>query len=771
MPQSRPSRSPVPHSGLVSKKIYPQRQQRGQPSTTLAGQFLRLLAVIGLWVGAGSLLALCVWTSVVIILRPQSPHWLTQRLPGFAQGWGNMPVQSTTEIEAELQAQQRYAGDWMEVSQFGEARSLNDLRILPIYQTRSACSQNCETIVELRLYGLHHRDAEGSYMQLLDQMAVRGPAEETVLDPIRHADLSTIGSTYPLPLPELKPLYETGLPGGWFTLTGRWQNQGSHVLYGQLFHIDLQAMRLHSLLNWKSLQGRLPTWHNLDAVGLPELIVNQSVGLEPQFNVYVVASTDTAGVMTRLEALSLTPAPLPQEAYLSHYRNGLLLAQNGLWSQAQVHFTDIQARLADQWPLELERQRQLIRLHARISQGYADRDWSQSSQKLLALLLDGQWTAALTTLETPQRGFTQSVLPLLERNSARLWQRLTASLQVNGNQEDARLWGALILLAKENETAALQWLTADQESPLKDSFEAIAAKLQTPDADTPDLTPVTATTTASATQTGSFFGIARPLSIPITQWQASPHDAEPPLPPGQQWYEISVQAVYDRPQWQTQPVPPDPNAPDAIARFWQSLGLRPNSALQVISPTGAASQTLRIADLRWQGETPQILATGNLSVGDTWIVTQPGQWHPLRSGDTELITQVYRTTPELGDRLLSSLSRHLGLSADQLAATVRAGNNIAQVRRRDFTGDGEDEILLTLDPDAINRANLPIAVSSALNFMLSADGRLLYSDVWTNSDQFLIGWIQPPAGAAGLVTVRRGAPSLLTWNAPGQQFR
>ena len=482
--------APDPSPALVVRKTKAVRVWvKSHPQSTRTNRLIRSMGVTMGLAGAGLLVGLCLWTSILAIVDPNPPQWLAKRLPYLFSDWGYEPPQLLQDIKAELRAQDRDAGNLISLKTPGTDKQLENLRLLPVFATRSPCIRDCKSLVELRLYERHHHDKQGLFLKHLDQLTIQGPPEKQIIDPAWQPAVGVVGSVHPLPLFDIKILQEKDLPGMWLNLTGRWKHQGSPVLYGQILHIDLQTLRINSLLNWHSASGHLPTWQNLDSVGSPELIVNQSVGLEPRLKIYTLVNT-TATVATRLEEIALKPLLLAQVEGKLHYSNALLLAENRLWSAARQQLTQVQTQLAvAQWTPALEQQLQLITLHADISQEQAQRNWSRPSQTLLALLLDGQWEAALQLLKTADNGLEKATLTVLQRNSVRLWQRLTASFQVNSNQAATHVWGALILLAKEDEAAAMRWLFQNSNATAIQEFGVIATKIQP---ELPDANPAVA---------------------------------------------------------------------------------------------------------------------------------------------------------------------------------------------------------------------------------------------------------------------------------------
>lgn len=770
-------------------QVWVKKNRRSQLPLPLFKRVLKLGGLTVGLIGAGGFVVLCLWTSVVFILRPNPPRWLAQTVPYFSKSWSDQPIQSLEEIEAELQAQGQTAGDLNDLSTLSDDRQLDNLRLLPVLGKRSSCTRNCEAIVELRLYGVHHRDQQGLSLQLLDQLAIQGPPEEQIVDPVWQANVGIVGSTHPLPLTEVKSLQEEGLPGVWLTLTGRWQHQGSPILYGQVLHVDLQTLQINSLLNWSSPPGRLPVWQDLDGEGLPEMVVSQSVGLEPHFSLYTIANT-TAAVAVRLKEISLSQLPLPQATYETQYHNALFLAQHGLWSNAQTQLTELKTQLANQWSQELEQQFQLVTLHARVSQSQAERDWSRPRQKLLALLLDGRWEKALEAMGTSQIHFETAVLPLLQRDSSRLWQRLTASLQVTPTAKAARIWGALLLLAKEDKESAIEWLTQNQNAALKQEFETLVAKIQPeePEETEPDTSTTVAVSNPSDTAElepfgsdtapmGGIFGTARLLASPNpNEWRQPPGASDLILSAGQQWYEVTLQAGNINQRWSSRLELPGTSSPEAIAAFWRSLGFGISPVLHLVEDASETPQTVQVEAIQWRAGTIKLLASGTptQSTGP-WAATTPDQWVTPRQIRTQSLAELYQERPQLGERVLATLSNHLGVDTTILSSTLQeetaAEEGLVTVRRVDFTGDQEIDLLLTLDPQAWVQTDMPLSMQETVSMIVSSRGELLFSNLWEGGTQTLMGWLTPDAGPTALVVNQGGAYQLLVWSPQQQQFR
>lgn len=786
MPQPPPPEDNL-SAGLVVKpvKTSPVSQRQSRRSLSPLRQWLRLGGLTLLLAGAGTLVGLSLWTSVMVMLRPQPPRWLGRYWPGLTYHWGDLPVQTLTEIAAELNAQQRYAGEFMELPPMSNHRETSPLKLLPVFATRSPCSRDCEAIVELRLYGEPPTAKSTDQLQLLDQLTVQGPAESEVLQSLSPAQAHTVGSTYQLPLTALKSIHEGDLPGTWLTLTGRWRTQGSPVLYGQILYVNPQTRRLTSLLNWQSPPGRLPAWHDVDHQGLPELLVNQSYSLEPSFKLYRIDNLQAVGTQTRLEEIALTPLSKFTGQSAIAYQNALFLAQRGLWSDAQSRLSQLKAQRADDWSAELERQFQLVTLHARFGAAQAERDWSQPSQKLLALLLDGRWQAALQPVNAKQQGYPEAVLPLLERDSARVWQRLTATLKLNPNHKEAQFWSALVLMAKEDEDAALKWLAADEKSPLRQEFTAIAQTVAPSASST-----VSVTTTAPAKENESdaasattasplwdgLIGEATGVGTPdAANWQRPSNAPNWSLSPGQQWFTITLQSGYKRQQWQ-RPLNLSASTVDLpLRQLWQTLGLGASATLHGIDLTSGNRQTLEVMGARWQGQRLTLLARG-IATPHPLMVTTPGLWNEAATLTPVSLASVLQSQPAVGDRLLLTLQNHMGFEPASLTTTLQQQVNAvppwATVQRVNLVDDATAELLVNLSPALITAQGLSPVGQNATQLLVTTQGELLYSNLWTGSTApRVVGWVQPASGLPVLVVTAGDRPEFRYWSPQNRQFQ
>ncbi|NEQ47865.1 MAG: hypothetical protein F6K00_31790 [Leptolyngbya sp. SIOISBB] len=549
-------------------------------------------------------------------------------------------------------------------------------------------------------------------------------------------------------------------------------------------YVNPQLRSIHSLLTWHSPPGRLPAWHNVDQEGAPELLVNQSYGLEPRFQLYRVANLQATGTHTRLEEITLTPLSLADNQSAIAYKNALFLAQRGLWSDAQIRLSQVKAQLAANWSVELEQQWQLVTLHGRFSAEQAQRDWSQPSQKLLALLLDGQWQAALTPLKEKKMGFPQAVLPLLKRDFSRVWPRLTATLQVNPNHKEARFWGALLLLAKENEAAALKWLADDAKSPLREEFKTLAQTVTAPPpsavvgATRPTQEDASADVAIAATTAPLWTGLIAEATglenLDPAAWQRPTNVAAWTLSPGQQWFTITLRSGYAQQQWQQPFTLPAELAEQPPEQLWQTLGLGNSATLQGINPTTGNPQTLAIMGAQWQGQRLTLLARG-VATTQPLIAVTPGLWNNLTTVNSTGLASLLQSQPALGDRLLSTLQTHLGFDPTSLATTLQqqaaAVPPWATVRQVNLVDGNPPELVISLSPELLASQGLSAAGQQATELIMTAEGELLHSSVWSGAGSRLVGWVQSSSNQPVLVVMPGDRPQFLFWSPQNRRFQ
>jgi hypothetical protein len=245
-----------------------------------------------------------------------------------------------------------------------------------------------------------------------------------------------------------------------------------------------------------------------------------------------------------------------------------------------------QQELGQDWSPAATAQLNLVAAHAQLTRTQADRTWSSRNQQTLAYLIDSRWEAALKYLEDSPALEYQALLPLLETDFDRFWQRIYTMLQLEPQNPALQVWGGLLVSARQNAMAAQLWL---QQQPQPQAalarFWALRARPQPIVAPVSNPTPTAvpspapaqpATAPANPAQYRYLVGQVTLLSQPDRRWYRLP-GARAELDPQQRWYQIDLTHRYDdqsgAPAWQPMAATPIANGNQAAADLWQQLDL------------------------------------------------------------------------------------------------------------------------------------------------------------------------------------------------------
>ncbi len=450
--------APKSYSGKnkrVSKKpkkkrlIYSSVPQRSGLASTVA---------IAVLLSSAGLTMTFAWISILFIFNPEKVGWLNKFLPEWAKiSLKNTEGEQTLkQIQASLSNQGQIAGEILPLDE-DTAKSF----LLPVFQQRANCQLDCKSIVELRVYQSSDDSKlesvpEKSY-RLATQLPVTGPEESFVVAPLVNATDDNQGSSITLPIREVGRFTDaTSSPGVWFYLRGQRSSGTQAIAYGHIVHYNPENTYLQIMLPWTSPSGQLPQWQQVTN-GAKELVVDQTLGLEPQLRVYQVKRVNFILNPIQLEEISLTPAAIQDSAY----QDALLIARSGLWTPAFEWLQSIKKQRKQPLPATAQAQIDVIRLHSQLTKIQADTNWASPSQQVLADLIDGRWQKALQVFEaSPQN--VQEIVTLLKADKGRLWSRVKAALRVNPNRPEVQAWGALILAVQQGQERANSWLNGQE---------------------------------------------------------------------------------------------------------------------------------------------------------------------------------------------------------------------------------------------------------------------------------------------------------------------
>jgi hypothetical protein len=418
--------------------------------------------------GAIALLAAGGWLATKFILNPGSMPWLNSLVAGKPQtALSQHSIKTLKQVETELKKAGLVMGKPVYLSTYpGLSKTdpgFNDL-FLPVLTRPEGCSiaavssAACQEMVELRVYrAAQGRNKKVVAYELIDRMGVQGPKEVEAIAPLVNAGSATGGSSDPLPLSNVDFVEgRAPMKGLWFNLHAEWSRGNETVTYGKLLRYDPVLSRLQPMMNWSSPPGELPTWQQVTGSPSQELVVDQSVGLEPDFQVYQVKILNPTATRIRMENINLNQPALGDRTY----KNALVLAKNGLWSPAQEILSSI--KQWGGWTEAAQAQLDVVTLHAKVTQEQAKETWSSPSQTIVALLMDGQWTQAWQVLNKARKD-GHDVAGIITSSSDRLWSRIDAALKVSNNPDIER-WAVLWRSVANDQKDAIAWLQGQDES-------------------------------------------------------------------------------------------------------------------------------------------------------------------------------------------------------------------------------------------------------------------------------------------------------------------
>ncbi|MBE9080181.1 hypothetical protein IQ241_23315 [Romeria aff. gracilis LEGE 07310] len=693
---------------------------------------LVMLVLIG---GTTTLAGMLIWSGVSWIVDPYRPNWLVQTFPSWFTS-DYRPIQTLAEMAAELSQSGLMLGEpvvWQ--SQSDAVESTADL-IFPVLQA-SSDSGGDPTLVELRIYrpqGRTSADQVRQFQLTIDPVPVQPPQLSVVAAPLANTALSVAASNQKAPFSRLSLFPNPLGDADWILLSGSQTRGKLEIAYGQLLHYSPRSAQFNQLLTWTSPAGKVPIYQALDGNGPPELLVEQTVGLEPQLQAYRL----NPGQPPIIERVSLSERVIDQPPG-SLYDKGLLLARSGLWSPALQIMRTAKERLGSDWKPAAEAQIGLIAAHAEVARDQSQRTWSRLDQQVLANLLDGRWTEALNLLEA-NPGTYDSLRDLLKADANRLQPRFRAFDQAYPNVAEAQIWAALMIVAQADDDQGKAWLAQRTADPaIRDRFQKILTRA----AGLPIL--------SAAPRFSHLMGSARPAQATDT-W-LTPAGQPAVLKAGQTWYDVAVTGLYAS-QWQS---PATAALPTEAKSLWATLGLADQPQLWLITPdhpTQPLNLTVSgyrrlVGELRLLATGPALAETANSAQPP--IAITPGSLQRIETLPGAPLSQLLAANEPWRTVLYGRLVELLGESAIAPAAQI-------QTYPLDMTGDGQPEMLLSLDSRDFPEA-FPTPTSQPRTLIFTLSGNLLYDDL--TQPQTVIGFSQPlPTSPAALLLQQEAGYSL-----------
>lgn len=417
------------------------------------------------------------WLSFQVITDPDVAFWLNQFLPTSQdeQIAAHQP-QTLQKILKRLQKQDAFPGTPIVLAADQEVENpllaTKDI-LIPIYD-KDCAKISCQRLQTLHVYRSLKLPAllrifQGTrYYRLLDRVVVRGPQESTLANLANNPRLVS-GSTQSLPLFRIEPYQPAPQPGSWLRLTGLRTEGSATSAYGQVMYFHPREAHLVLMLDWASPSGGYPRWQQVTGDQQPELVVQQTVGLEPQFAVYQMRPAPRGDL--QLEHISLAKPAFSNQGYAQ----GLLLARSGLWSPAQQWLLSVKKKFPQQWSTKAQSQLDYINLHAQVAQAQVQQTSASSMQNIVAQLVNGEWKSALQVFLAADTDPAE-VREMLLNDPGRLTARVDAFLTVHPEDGNAIAWGTMIRHLQDDPKAALVW--AQQKTKNKTALQKIQKLLK-----------------------------------------------------------------------------------------------------------------------------------------------------------------------------------------------------------------------------------------------------------------------------------------------------
>ncbi|MBD2387021.1 hypothetical protein [Cylindrospermum sp. FACHB-282] len=757
------------------------------------GSWLSSTLALGFLLGSGGLIMAFAWISILYIFNPDQLSGLNKILPKWAQiplGNHERP-QTLTEIQLSLSEQKQIAGATL----FLDEEAQNSF-LLPIFQKRANCQSDCQEIVELRVYqrsdDLEFQSQPETYYHLATQLPITDAEESFVDSTWVKATSENQDAEISLPLTEVKPFEDhTPSSGAWFYLRGQRQQGTSAIAssgaqpiaYGYIIYYNPQRTNLHQMLSWSSLSGHTPKWQQVTGGGAKELVIDQTVGLEPHLQVYQVKSIKLFLKPVQLEEITLIPPALEDSAY----KNALLLARSGLWTPAFEWLKDIQKQRQNTLPEAAQAQMDLIRLHSQLTKNQADKNWASPSQQVLADLMDGRWTKALQVFESSPND-VQEIASLLKVNGGRLWNRAAVALQVNPNQPEVQAWVGLMLAIRQGEASANSWLNSQPKITPKTLayIQGLLAKLNG---------EVTKSQVPSPHPSQIVGSVQKIIQVNQGEWLQADPKADLKLTDNQVWYQVQVSAFHDGQSWLNFPFGNLRLPKNSPGRFlWETLGIISDSAIEIVVwlPNGEQQiTTATIKGVQLRRGVLRLLVAGAIISQNQHNALQS---KPLALTDAALewvqpspitFQELYQQNPQGIKVMLLTVWRSLQQSGNLLPAAIPSFQQMQQqlgdwpVQVIDLTNNAKPEVVLTISEAAIASLNQQVSGNLATvknqghhrTLIVSDSGNVIYSDFQKNSDQRLIAIAKLGDGQSlALLVENPNGYSLQRWSETNQRF-
>jgi hypothetical protein len=433
----------------MSQKKVRKSKAKSITKPVAVGKWLSNVGAIAILLGAIILTAGGLGLAILFILNPNAPAIVNRFLPpGMQIPFNPVGLYTLDQIKQEI-SQQGYTSGEMLIVESGTESPI----VIPLLKNGTGCESACQEISEFRLYQLNSLPG---YYELKQKLKVTGPDEAFVLAPLQQVSAQYKDSYRSLSLTKITRL-DSQIPGIWLNLTGDRTFGSNSLTYGEVFYYNPNADRLQKMVEWTSPAAQSIYWQQVIPDPTPELVVNQTIGIEPIFRVYQAKIPNSKTSFPTLSQISLTTPAISQP----NYQQALKLAKVGLWINASERL-DRQKLVA-----KTVAQASLIKLHADFARSQLEQNWASPKQQLLVYLVSGRWEQGLSLFESSLWERAE-ILRTLRNDSGRLSRRVETYLQVDPTNKYAKAWGAIIIAAQDGKTEAIAWLDSQPQTSPED---------------------------------------------------------------------------------------------------------------------------------------------------------------------------------------------------------------------------------------------------------------------------------------------------------------
>lgn len=768
----KPLRANPPLTGAIEPvPKSPQKKAQG-------GNWLSSTLSIALLFSSAGLFISFAWISILFILNPQQISWLNKYLPEWAQiSFGNSDSpQTLKQIQLNLSQQKRIAGETLLLDENQE-----DSFLLPVFQQRANCQSNCQYLVELRVYqrsdDLEFQTQPEKYYRLVTQLPVTGPEESFVLASLTGGESEHQETSISLPLNEVKRFEgDTPTSGIWFDLRGKRQQGTGAIAYGNIVYYNSQRQNLQHLLSWTSPNGQLPKWEQVTGDDVKELVIDQTIGLEPRLQVYQVTLGELFLNPVQLTEISLKSQDLKD----SFYQQALLLARSGLWTPALER---LQFMLKQRKPVisaDVQAQIDLIRRHSQLTKIEADKNWASPGQQVLADLIDGRWEKALQVFEASAENLPE-IVTLLKADGGRLWNRTVAALRVDPNRPQVQAWAFLMIAVQQGQERANSWLQA-QPKIAPETFTYIQGLLGR-------LNGEVTTPQVASSQPSRIIGSVKSITqVTSGEWVQTDPTADLILTDNEVWYQVEVSAFHNGKGWLNFPFG------NLQLPTWDTLGLSFDNTIQIVNwlPNGEQQITTAIIKgLQLRRGVLRLLAAGqpipdnqnnSLQPRSLALTNAALEWVEPSPITLDLLQQ---QDPQTVKTILPTLWRYLQQSGQIPNGAMPSLPQMQEklgywpVQVIDLTNNAKPEIVLTISKEALASLKQPLPgtqepeknSSRPRTLILSDTGKVIYTDFQRNNGQILTAIAQiADSESPALLVENADNYSLKRWSEKNQRF-